>query len=63
MQKYHAPFGGGQKEKQVMLLAGCPPYVVHHPLMNKEIRSFYIEGANFGFLDGPSPAINHRARA
>jgi RNA-directed DNA polymerase len=34
MRKYHAPFGGGQKEKQVMLLAGCLPYVVHHALCN-----------------------------
>jgi hypothetical protein len=31
-RKFHAPFGGGQKEKQVMLLAGCLPYVVHHAL-------------------------------
>ncbi len=32
MRKCHAPFGGGQKEKQMMLLAGCLPYVVHHAL-------------------------------
>jgi hypothetical protein len=32
MRKYHAPFGGGQTEKQVKLLAGCLPYVVHHAL-------------------------------
>ncbi len=34
MRKCHAPFGGGQKEKQMMLLAGCLPYVVHHALCN-----------------------------
>lgn len=32
MGNYHAPFGGGQLEKQIMLLAGCLPYVVHHAL-------------------------------
>ena len=34
MRKHHAPFGGGQTEKQIMLLAGCLPYVVHHALCN-----------------------------
>lgn len=34
MRKHHAPFGGGQKEKQMMLLTGCLPYVVHHALCN-----------------------------
>ena len=34
MRKYHAPFGEGQKEKQVVLLAGCLLYVVHHALCN-----------------------------
>lgn len=35
MRKYHAPFGGGQKEKQVKRLAGCLPYVVHHALVRQ----------------------------
>ena len=49
-------------KRRVISAAPFRDRVVHHALMNKEIRSFYIEGANFGFLDGLSPAINHRAR-